>query len=252
MGKMDGKVALVTGASSGIGRETAILFAKEGAKVVVSDVAVEGGEETAKMIKDSGGDAIFVKADIANAAEVEALINKTVATYGRLDCAANNAGMEAQPMPTADCTEDDFDITVKVNLKGTFLCMKFEIQQMLKQGGGAIVNTSSMAGMVGVAGMPAYVASKHGIVGLTRTAALEYGTAGIRVNAVCPGAVRTPMMEQIIASMPELGQQMDENHPIGRIAEPPEIAASIVWLCSDAASFVTGHPMAVDGGLLAK
>jgi len=252
MDKMDGKVALVTGASSGIGRDTAILFAKEGAKVVVSDVAVEGGEETVIMIKDAGGDAIFVKADISNAAEVEAMINKTVETYGSVDCAANNAGVEVMPTPTADCTEEDFDLAIRVNLKGTFLCMKYEIQQMLKQGGGAIVNTSSMAGMVGVAAMPAYVASKHGIIGLTRTAALDYGTAGIRVNAVCPGATRTPMIEQVISAMPELGQQMNENHPIGRIAEPPEIAASIVWLCSDAASFITGHPMAVDGGLLAK
>lgn len=252
MGKMDGKVALVTGAGSGIGQATAVLFAQEGAKVAVSDITEEGGDATVKMIKDAGGEAFFVKADIANAVEVEALIGKIVEVYGKLDCAANNAGVEVMPAPTADCTEEDFDFAVKVNLKGTWLCMKYEIQQMLKQGGGAIVNVSSMAGLVGVAAMPAYVAAKHGIVGLTRTAALDYGTAGIRVNAVCPGATRTPMMQQVITSMPELGEQMNENHPIGRIAEPAEIAASIVWLCSDAASFITGHPMSVDGGLVAK
>lgn len=252
MGMVDGKVALVTGAGSGIGRATALRFAREGAKVVVADIVPEGGEETVRMIKSAGGDAVFVKCDISIAAEVDAMVAKAVETYGRLDCAANNAGIEARPAPTVDCAEEDFDRTVMINLKGTFLCMKSEIQQMLKQGGGAIVNTSSMAGMVGVPGMSAYTAAKHGIIGLTRTAALEYGTAGIRVNAVCPGAVRTPMMQQIITAMPELGKEMDENHPVGRIAEPDEIAEAIVWLCSDAASFVTGHPLAVDGGLLAK
>ncbi|MBM3131967.1 MAG: SDR family oxidoreductase [Chloroflexi bacterium] len=252
MGKVKGKVALVTGAGSGIGRATALLFAQEGAKVVVVDIVPEGGKETVNMIKKAGGEALFVQVDISRADQVQAMIKKAVDTYGRLDCAANNAGIEAQPAPTADCTEADFDRTVAVNLKGTFLCMKYEIQQMLKQGGGTIVNTSSMAGMVGVAGMPAYTAAKHGIVGLTRTAALEYGTAGIRVNAVCPGATRTPMVQQIITAMPELGKGMEANHPIGRIGEPNEIAEAIVWLCSDESSFVTGHPMAVDGGLLAK
>jgi len=252
MGKMDGKVALVTGAGSGIGQATAILFAEEGAKVVVCDIMPDGGESTVKMIKDSGGEAIFVRCDISQSAEVEDMIAKTVEAYGQLDCAVNNAGMEAMPTPTADCAEEDFDRTIAVNLKGTWLCMKYELQQMLKSGGGAIVNVSSIAGMVGVAAMSAYVAAKHGIVGLTKTAALEYGTAGIRVNAVCPSAVRTPMMEQIIASMPEIAKDMESNHPLGRIGEPREIAGSILWLCSDAASFVTGHAMAVDGGLLAK
>ncbi len=252
MGRMEGKTVVVTGAASGIGRATALLFAREGANVVVSDITSEGGEETVKMISDAGGRAVFCRADIAKASEVEAMVKKAVETYGSLDYAVNNAGMEAQPTPTADCTEADFDRTVEVNLKGTWLCIKYEIQQMLKQGGGAIVNMSSIAGLVGVQAMPAYVAAKHGIVGLTKTAALEYGTAGIRVNAVCPSAVRTPLMEQIISSMPELAENMNENHPIGRIGETNEIAESLLWLCSDASSFVTGHAMVVDGGYLAK
>ena len=252
MGRTEGKTVVVTGAASGIGRATALLFAREGANVVVSDIAPEGGEETVKMITDAGGRAVFCRADIAKASEVEAMVKKAVETYGGLDYAVNNAGMEAMPTPTADCAEADFDRTVEVNLKGTWLCMKYEIQQMLKQGGGAIVNMSSIAGLVGVQAMPAYVAAKHGIVGLTKTAALEYGTAGIRVNAVCPSAVRTPLMEQIISSMPELAENMNENHPIGRIGETNEVAESLLWLCSDASSFVTGHALVVDGGYLAK
>lgn len=252
MSEMKGKVALVTGAGSGIGRATALLFARKGARVLVADIIPEGGMETVRLIQAAGGEAVFIKADVSNAEQVRSMIAGAVETYGRLDYAVNNAGLEAQPAPTADCAEADFDRTVAVNLRGTFLCMKYEIQQMLKQGKGAIVNLSSMAGMVGVAGMPAYTAAKHGIIGLTRTAALEYSKAGIRVNAVCPGATRTPMVAQIIAAMPEIGKGMEENHPIGRIAEPEEIAEAIVWLCSDAASFVTGHALAVDGGLLAK
>lgn len=252
MSDMKGKVALVTGAGSGIGRATALLFARKGARVLVADIVPEGGMETVRLIQAAGGEAVFIKADVSNAEQVRGMIAGAVETYGRLDYAVNNAGLEAQPAPTADCAEADFDRTVAVNLRGTFLCMKYEIQQMLKQGKGAIVNVSSMAGMVGVAGMPAYTAAKHGIIGLTRTAALEYSKAGIRVNAVCPGATRTPMVAQIIAAMPEIGKGMEENHPIGRIAEPEEIAEAIVWLCSDAASFVTGHALAVDGGLLAK
>ncbi len=252
MSRMKGKVALVTGAGSGIGRATALLFAREGARVVVADIVPSGGKETVHLIQKAGGEAIFVPADISASEQVQRMIQEAVRAYGRIDYAVNNAGIEAQPAPTADCTEADFDRTVGVNLRGTFLCMKYEIRQMLAQGGGSIVNTSSMAGMVGVAGMPAYTAAKHGIIGLTRTAALEYARAGIRVNAVCPGATRTPMVQQIIAAMPELGKGMEENHPIGRIAEPEEIAEAIVWLCSDSASFVTGHALAVDGGLLAK
>ncbi len=252
MGKMDGKVVLVTGAGSGIGRATALLFAEEGAKVVIYDIVPDGGNETVNTIEGMGGRAVFVLGDVSKSGEVEAAVNKAVEVFGRLDHAVNNAGMEAHPAPTADCTEEAFDRTIEVNLKGTWLCMKYEIRQMLKQGGGSIVNVSSVAGLVGVKAMPAYVAAKHGIVGLTKTAALDYGTSGIRVNSVCPSAVRTTMLEQIIAAMPELGADMDANHPLGRIGDTKEIARTILWLCSDEASFVTGHAMAVDGGFLAK
>jgi NAD(P)-dependent dehydrogenase (short-subunit alcohol dehydrogenase family) len=251
-GQMEGKVALVTGAGSGIGRASALAFAREGAKVVVSDVVVEGGEETVRLIKQNGGDAIFVKADVSKAADVEALVNKTVEVYGRLDYAHNNAGIEGTMASTTDCAEENWDRTIAVNLKGVWLCSKYEIPIMLKQGGGAIVNTASIAGLVGSAGLPAYVASKHGVVGLTRATALEYAKSGIRVNAVCPGAIRTPMIERIVAENPQLGAQMDTMHPIGRMGKPEEVAAAVVWLCSDAASFVTGHAMAVDGALVAQ
>lgn len=251
-GQFDGKVALVTGAGSGIGRASAMAFAQEGATVVVADIVVEGGEETVKLIKDAGGEASFVKADVSQATEVEAMVNKAVETYGRLDYAHNNAGIEGAMSSTVDCTEETWDSTININLKGVWLCMKYEIPQMLKQGGGAIVNTSSIAGLVGSAGLPAYVASKHGVAGLTKTAAVEYSKEGIRVNAVCPGAIRTPMIERILEENPEMGEMMDSMHPIGRLGESEEIAKAVVWLCSDAASFVTGLPMAVDGGMVAQ
>ncbi len=250
--KMRGKAAFITGSGSGIGRSIALRFAEEGARVAVVEVSVEGGEQTVSMIKEAGGEAIFVRGDISKASEVESAVNRVIDAWGKIDCAVNNAGIEAQPMPTADCPEEDWDMVIGVNLKGTWLCLKYEIKQMLKQGGGVIVNTSSIAGLVGVQGMPAYTASKHGVIGLTKTAALEYGGSGIRVNAVCPGAVRTPMMEQVIKAMPELGEDMNANHPLGRIAEPVDIAEAVMWLCSDSASFVTGHSMVVDGGYTAK
>jgi NAD(P)-dependent dehydrogenase (short-subunit alcohol dehydrogenase family) len=204
------------------------------------------------MIKKAGGEAIFVKADVSKAAEVEAMVNKAVETYGRLDCTFNNAGVEGVFATTADCTEETWDRVITINLKGVWLCMKYEIAQMLKQGGGTIVNTASVAGLVGGALMPAYVASKHGVVGLTRTAALEYAKSGIRVNAVCPGAIRTPMMERGIALRPEFEGQALAAEPIGRMGRPEEIAEAVAWLCSEAASFVTGHAMAVDGGMVAQ
>lgn len=251
-GRVQGKVALVTGGASGIGRATALAFAREGAKVVVSDVVVAGGEETVALIKAAGGDALFVKADVAKPAEVDALIARVVAAYGRLDCACNNAGIEGAMTSTVDCSEENFDRTIAVNLKGVWLCMKAEITQMLKQGGGAIVNTASVAGLVGFAGLPAYVASKHGVVGLTKTAALEYAKSGIRINAVCPGVIQTPMLERLFQSSPQAGENIAALEPVGRLGKPEEIAEAAVWLCSDAASFVTGLPMAVDGGLIAQ
>jgi len=249
---VEGKVALVTGGGSGIGRATALTFAREGAKVVVADVVVAGGEETVRLIKAAGGEASFVEADMAKAAEVEALVQKAVATYGRLDCAHNNAGIEGATGKTADYNEADWDRVISINLTGVWLCMKYEILQMLKQGGGAIVNTASDAGLLGVPQMPAYVASKHGVVGLTKTAALEYAKSGIRVNAVCPGVIKTPMVERITGQRPGRAERMTAAEPVGRMGKPEEIAEAVVWLCSEAASFVTGLPMPVDGGIAAQ
>ncbi len=251
-GRLDNKIALVTGAGSGIGRATALVFAREGARVVVSDIVVEGGQETVQQIEAAGGEAIFVKADVSQAADVETLVAKTVETYGRLDCAFNNAGIEGSVKPTIDCTEEEFDRTIAVNLTGVWLCMKYEIQQMLSQGGGTIVNTASAAGLVGFPGLPDYVASKHGVVGLTKTAALEYAKSGIRVNAVCPGVIQTPMVERGAQLSPGFDELAVSMEPVGRFGQPAEIGEAVVWLCSDAASFVTGIPMQVDGGLVAQ
>ena len=202
-GSLDGKVALVTGASSGIGRASAAAFSREGAKVVAADIMVEGGEETARIIQDSGGEAIFVRTDVSAAKEVEALINTAIETYGRLDCAHNNAAIVGAVAQTHEYLEDAWDAVMAVNLKGVWLCMRYEIPQMLRQGGGAIVNTVSAAGLVGVRGQPAYAASKHGVSGLTKVAALENAERGIRVNSVCPGITRTPMIEQFVALSPD-------------------------------------------------
>lgn len=250
--QFEGKVALVTGAASGMGRASALAFAREGAKVVAADVVVADGEETVRKIKDAGGEAIFVKADVSKAAEVEALVKKAVDTYGRLDFAHNNAGIEGVTAQTPDCPEDNWDRVININLKGVWLCMKHEIPQMLKQGGGAIVNTASVAGLVGFAGLPAYCASKGGVVQLTRTAALEYAKSGIRVNAVCPGVIHTPMIDRLVAVQPEAEAAFLALEPVGRMGKPEEVIEAVVWLCSDAASFVTGHAMAVDGGLVAQ
>ncbi len=252
MGQLDGKVALITGAGSGIGRASALVFAREGAKVALADIVVEGGEETVRMVKEAAGEAFFIKADVSNAAEVEAMVNTVVETYGRIDCAYNNAGIEGQLASTDEYPEDMFDKVIGINLTGVWLCMKYELPHMLKQGSGAIVNTASGAGLIGVAGMSAYVASKHGVVGLTKTAALEYAKSGIRVNAVCPGLIQTPMVERITNGHPQLGEALVAAEPIGRTGRPEEIAESVVWLSSDAASFVTGHAMSVDGGFVAQ
>jgi NAD(P)-dependent dehydrogenase (short-subunit alcohol dehydrogenase family) len=251
-GRLEGKIALVTGGGSGIGQATALAFAREGAKVVVADILVEGGEATVSQIKNGGGDAIFVKTDVSQDAEVEAMVQKAVATYGRLDCAFNNAGIAGAAARTADYTQKQWDRVIGINLTGVWLCMKYEIAQMVKQGGGAIVNTASVAGLVGFRHGPAYVAAKHGVVGLTKTAALEYAKANIRVNAVCPGVIQTPMFERGLKVDPRIGETMSAREPIGRLGKPEEIAEAVVWLCSEAASFVTGLPMAVDGGWVAQ
>jgi NAD(P)-dependent dehydrogenase (short-subunit alcohol dehydrogenase family) len=252
-GLVAGKVALVTGAGSGIGRATALTFAREGAKVVVSDVTVEGGEETVRLIKAAGGDAIFAPANVAKAADVEALVNKAVQTYGRLDCAHNNAGVPGPNKSITEISEERWDQVIAVNLTGVWLCMKYEIAQMLKNGGGAIVNTSSDAGLAGLKRGGAYVASKHGVVGLTKTAALEYAKSGVRVNAVCPGPIDTPMLWGPGGEpATRFVNRMIAAEPIGRLGKPQGIAEAAVWLCSDAASFVTGHAMPVDGGYMAQ
>jgi len=250
--RVDGKVALITGGGSGIGRATALIFAREGAKVVVADIVAPGGEETVQLIKAAGGEAVFVKTDVSQPADVEAMVKKTVETYGRLDCAFNNAGIEGVIQPTVEYGETPWDRVIAINLKGVWLCMKYELQQMLKQGNGAIVNTASIAGLVGLPGFSAYVAAKHGVNGLTKTAALEYAKAGIRVNAVCPGAIRTPMFERGVRDNPGIEEQIVAAEPVGRMAAPAEVGEAVVWLCSDAASFVTGLPMAVDGGWVAQ
>lgn len=241
-----GKVVLVTGASSGIGRATALAFGRNGAKVVIGDFD-EKAAETASLITQEGGEALFVKTDVSQASLVEALVQATVSAYGRLDIAFNNAGLLPHTADLADMKLEDFDRTIAVDLRGVFLCLKYEISQMLKDGGGAIVNTASVAGLVADAGMSPYVAAKHGVVGLTKAAALDYATRNIRVNAVAPGLVATPMTQRWLAD-PAFKQKLMENSPIGRPAEPEEIAGTVLHLCSDAASFVTGQTYVIDGG----
>ena len=247
------KVALVTGASSGIGRATALAFAKAGYAVVLADRADIGGHGVKAEIAAAGGTALFVHCDVAEEADVRNLVDRAVATFGRLDAAFNNAGIEGKPAPTADCTEENWDRTIAVNLKGVWLCMVHEIRQMLHQGsGGVIVNCASVAGLEGVPGLPAYCASKHGVVGLTRAAALEYATSNIRVDAVCPGAIETPMLERFMASSEEARQTVISSEPVGRLGKPEEIASAVLWLCSEGASFTTGQAIAVDGGWTAR
>ena len=249
-----GKVALVTGGGSGIGRASSLTYAIRGAKVVVVDVDVEGGEETVQMIKEAGGEAALVPADVSSGAETQRMVDQAVDVYGRLDCAFNNAGVGGGRgrSLTADYSEEDWDRVIGINLKGVWLCMKAEIPQMLKQGGGAIVNTASIAGLVGLRGTCAYVAAKHGVTGLTKAAALEYAGMGIRVNAVCPGYIHTPLTQPLFDRNEGMEDQVISRHPLGRLGEPQEIAEAVMWLSSDAASFVTGHNLTVDGGYVAQ
>lgn len=246
------KVAFVTGASTGIGRATAIAFASNGAKVVVADVNEDAGGQTARMIQDSGGTALFVKCNVANSLEVKAAIDKTISQFSRLDFAFNNAGIEGQQATTVDCSEENWQKVIDINLKGVWLCMKFQIPQMLEQGGGAIVNCSSIAGVVGFSGIPAYVASKHGVIGLTQTAALEFARSNIRINAVCPGVIQTPMIDRFVHGEAQIRNQLVAGEPVGRVGQPEEIASAVMWLCSQQSSFVTGHPLVVDGGWVAQ
>jgi NAD(P)-dependent dehydrogenase (short-subunit alcohol dehydrogenase family) len=251
VGGFVGKTALVTGGASGIGRGVALAFAQAGAQVVVADIDVEGGEATVRQIRQAGSRALFVRTDVAWAEDVEALLKATVDTFGRLDCAFNNAGVELETQRLAESDEDLFDRMMAINVKGVWLCMKHEIRQMLAQGGGAIVNAASVAGLVGAPKHSIYAASKHAVVGLTKSAAAEYGRKGIRINDVCPGVIRTAMLDRAIEREAGSEEAMVRLHPIGRLGEIEDVAAAVLWLCSDAAGFVTGHSLAVDGAMTA-
>jgi NAD(P)-dependent dehydrogenase (short-subunit alcohol dehydrogenase family) len=242
---LEGKVALVTGAGAGIGRASALAFAAAGARVVVADIDEDGGEATTQAITQAGGEAIFVKVDVTNAADVNALIARTVERFGRLDCAHNNAGVLGTVAPLLDSPDDNFDQIMDVNVKGVWLCLKAEIRQMLAQGSGAIVNTASSAGLKGSPILPAYAASKHAVVGLTKSVALAYAREGIRVNAVCPGYVDTDLLDRLFAAEPETKERERLGTLLGRFGTAGEIAATVVWLCSDTASLMTAHALPV-------
>lgn len=247
---LNGKVAIVTGASSGIGRAAAQCFAGYGAKVIVADVDVAGGEETVRLIGEKAGYAFFIRTDVSRATDVRAMVSAAVENYGGLDYAFNNAGIGTGRAPTADLSEENWDLTINVNLKGVWLCMKYEIPEMLKRGGGAIVNTSSVFGLKGSRDRAAYTASKHGVIGLTKAASLEYARAGIRVNAVCPGRILTPLVQRVIGTDPNAPFLRTSNDPMGRMGTPEEIAECALWLCASA-SFVTGQILIADGGITA-
>ena len=248
-----GKVAVVTGAGSGIGRACALAFAAEGARVVVSDIAPTGAVETVRLIEAAHGEAVFAPCDVSQSTDVQALMAATIKTYGRLDFACNNAGIGGPPLTTGDYMEADWRRIIDVNLTGAWLCMKYELPLMLKQGRGAIVNMASILGKVGFATAPAYVAAKHGLIGLTQAAALEYATYNIRVNAVCPGFIYTPLLEQAGMQVgSEMHRLISALHPMKRMGTSEEVAGAVVWLCSDTASFVTGHALMVDGGYTAQ
>jgi NAD(P)-dependent dehydrogenase (short-subunit alcohol dehydrogenase family) len=249
----DQKVAIVTGGSSGIGRATAIALGKEGFKIAIAARRTKEGEETVRLVKEAGSDGIFVKTDVANEDDVKSLVEKIIRTYGRLDYAFNNAGMAEMITPLIDQTSDIFDQIMNVNVKAVWSCMKYEIPEMIRNGGGSIVNMSSVAGVIGFPQLPIYIASKHAVLGLTKSAALEYAKSGIRINAVAPGGVETDMPKQALGGDNQhILETFKSMHPIGRFGDPEEIANAVVWLLSDKASFVLGHTLLVDGGIVSR
>lgn len=246
------KVIIITGGASGIGAATALAFSREGATVVVADVQIARGEELVESILAEDGKALFIKCDVSLESDIKNMITKTVEIFGQLNCAFNNAGIEGESDDTTLCTNDNWDKTININLKGVWLCMKYQIPEMLKNGGGSIVNCSSIAGLVGFTGIPAYTASKHGVIGLTKTAALEFANKKIRVNAICPGVINTPMIERFTHGEEQAIKTLMEGGPVGRMGTPEEIAQAALWLCSEASSFVTGHSLVADGGWVAR
>lgn len=247
-----GKTAIVTGGSFGIGRAAAVSFAARGANVVVADIIEDKDQETLKLVRAAGSEGMFVQCDVSNEANVKTLIDETIVRFGRLDFAFNNAGIEGILAPTHECTTDNWEKVMNINLKGVWFCMKYELLQMLKQGSGAIVNNASIAGMIGFPNIPAYVASKHGVIGLTKTAALEYAKTGIRINVVCPGAIKTPMIDRFTGNNKDAEKGFESKEPVGRLGRPEEVAETVIWLCSSASSFITGDAIPVDGGWTAQ
>lgn len=251
MGKLDGKVAIVTGAASGIGLATAKLFAVEGARVIVADWENDPGRHVVTEIKSAGGEAEFIRVDVSDHEDVQAMVNETVAQFGGLDIIFNNAGVEGEQAPTGDCTLDNWHRVIGINLTGVFLGMKYAIPEMLKRGGGSIINNASVAGIVGFMGIPAYSASKGGVIQLTKTAALEYATQGIRVNAICPGVILTPMVERFLGGSADVQKAFEAMEPVGHFGTPEDIAQMALFLAGDDSKFCTGAPFIVDGGFVA-
>ncbi|HLO88373.1 MAG TPA: SDR family oxidoreductase [Nostocaceae cyanobacterium] len=251
MAEFDHKVALVTGATSGIGRATAIAFARKGAKVVVAGRRIKEGEETVALIQATGGEAKFVQTDVSQATEIENLVNQTIIAFGRLDYAFNNAGTEGNIGRAIDQTEETWNQIIDINLKSIWLSMKYQIPQMLKQGGGAIVNNASIAGLIGIANSSLYVTSKHGVVGLSKSMALEHAKDNIRINSVCPAGIDTDMLTRVFSDS-SAKIEYAQKHPIGRLGTSEEVADAVIWLCSDSSSFVTGQALPIDGGYTAR